>query len=163
MKIKSLHLTLLTCLFLIAQFSFANNNKPKKKTTKNAKVQKVFVFLKGLKSDEDKLANYKEELGNHFNDVGIDVNFVSSATKRDSDIFREALAAQSQYLIVINQTHQYYIDGVTNVGGNYNVMYFPLQKGTSWVNIAEVKMNIEVDQSIEKANQKIISKFLDKL
>lgn len=163
MKSKRLYLTLLTCLFFVVQFSFANNNKPKKKTTKNAKVQKVFVLLKGLKSDESEIVNYQKTLASHFNDVGIEANFVSTDTQKDSDVFKEALAAQSQYLLVINQTHQYYIDGVTNVGGNYAITYFPLQNGTSWTQVGEVKMNIEVDQSIAKANEKIIAKFLNKL
>lgn len=163
MKTLNLKRIVLFLALVLVQFTFASNDPGKKVVKKNAKAQKVFVVLKGIKSNDSQLEAYKQMLTNNFNEEGVEINYLTSPNAKDNEVFKQAIQSESQYLIVINQTHQYYIDGATNVGGSYKVMYYPLKNGKQWETVGDVKMNIQVKASISKANEKIVTKFLDKL
>ena len=156
-------LLLVTLLVMVSQISFANNDKDKNKTTtiENIKVSKVYVVVKSARATKKFMENYGTVLKKDLAVKGIEADYAILSGKFPNAMYQIAMDNGADHIVFINQTRQHNIDGKTNVGGTFEVKSFSL-KDYSWTIISSnIKMNVQFDESIKSANDRIIESFLN--
>ena len=161
MKLLKSAIVCLAAMVLSLQATFANPLTENNDT----KPEKVFVIFRGSKKVNPHFENFRKSFSEQFEAEGIKAAFHKANNPNlGNQVFKLALDAGADYIILIDQTKQHSIDSSTNVGGDFAVKYFSLNKDYTWKNVEDgVKMNIEVTQSVTDANKQILSSFLTKV
>ena len=151
-------------VFMVSQVAQANDAKDKINAEKPiAKSSKVYVVLKAGKVSSEFMDVYGQKIKESFAQVGIDAEYAILSGKLPNAVYQIALNKGADHIVYINQTRQFNIDGKTNVGGFYDVKAFNLSDYV-WKDIDHnIKMNVQINKSINSANARIIESFLNKI
>ncbi len=131
----------------------------------NVKPEKVFVIFRGSDRTTPHFESFRRSFKDQFGKEGIKAAFhVANKNNMGNQIFKLALDAGADYIILVDQTQQHLIDGKTNIGSGFTVKYFSLNKDYVWKSVSDdLKMNVEVARSIENGNKQILASFLTKV
>ena len=131
----------------------------------DVKPEKVFVIFRGSHKATPYFDNFRETFSEQFAEEGIKAAFhLADSPNVGNQIFKLALDAGADYIILVDQTKQHSIDSNTNVGGNFSVKYFSLTKDYTWKDVEDnLKMNVQVKQSVLNANKQLLASFLTKV
>ena len=158
-------LLLVTLIVMVSQISFANNDNDKLKTStkENVKVSKVYVVVKSATATKRFMENYGTALKKDLAEKGIEADYAILSGKFPNAMYQIAIDNGADHIVFINQTKQFNIDGKTNVGGMFEVKSFSLTN-YSWTIISNnIKMNVQFNNSIKSANDRIIESFLNRI
>lgn len=121
----------------------------------------IYVLFRGPKKSLDAASNFVKSVKQQAAEKKIQIHFESSTNTLNSNtLYKNALGQNAEAIILIDQTRQITIDGSTTVGGYFDAKYILLQDDYQWTPLITLKMNLQVQSSVDENSQILLDRFV---